>query len=382
MNNVSSSNGLDKLVPKLRFPEFSEEWQTVKLSDFVERITRKNNKNQTNLPLTISSKDGLVDQITYFSKTVASKDMSGYYLLMNGEFAYNKSYSVGYDFGSIKRLDRYPMGALSTLYICFTLKKYDSDFMKFYFDSLKWYREIYMIAAEGARNHGLLNVPTEAFFETRHTLPMSIAEQQKIASFLTLIDKRIAKQRELVESLKSYKRGVFKNIFSSISQFRKLRDISEYLTSDMSLESIENKPSGHFPVYDASGISSYISDYRMESDYIAIIKDGSGVGRLQYCKEKSSFIGTLGGIVANGCSTAYLYAALQMIDFRQFVTGATIPHIYYKDYKNIAVPFPDFEIQRRIEGISKLLDRDIVIADEKLCLLNRLKAELMQQLFI
>lgn len=122
---------------------------------------------------------------------------------MNGEFAYNKSYSVGYDFGSIKRLDRYPMGALSTLYICFTLKKYDSDFMKFYFDSLKWYREIYMIAAEGARNHGLLNVPTEAFFETRHTLPMSIAEQQKIASFLTLIDKRIAKQRELVESLKS-----------------------------------------------------------------------------------------------------------------------------------------------------------------------------------
>lgn len=150
----------------------------------------------------------------------------------------------------------------------------------------------------------------------------------------------------------------------------------------MSLESIENKPSGHFPVYDASGISSYISDYRMESDYIAIIKDGSGVGRLQYCKEKSSFIGTLGGIVANGCSTAYLYAALQMIDFRQFVTGATIPHIYYKDYKNIAVPFPDFEIQRRIEGISKLLDRDIVIADEKLCLLNRLKAELMQQLFI
>lgn len=56
--------------------------------------------------------------------------MSGYYLLLNGEYAYNKSYSVGYDFGSIKRLDRYPMGALSTLYICFALKKHDSDFIK------------------------------------------------------------------------------------------------------------------------------------------------------------------------------------------------------------------------------------------------------------
>ena len=91
------------------------------LSDFSERVTRKNTKNETNLPLTISSKDGLVDQISYFNKTVASKDISSYYLLKEGEYAYNKSYSVGYDFGSIKRLDHYPMGALSTLYICLSL---------------------------------------------------------------------------------------------------------------------------------------------------------------------------------------------------------------------------------------------------------------------
>ena len=96
------------------------------LSDFSERVTRKNTKNETNLSLTISSKDGLVDQISYFNKTVASKDISSYYLLKEGEYAYNKSYSVGYDFGSIKRLDRYPMGALSTLYICFALKRHKS----------------------------------------------------------------------------------------------------------------------------------------------------------------------------------------------------------------------------------------------------------------
>lgn len=114
MANVSSSNGLEKR-PKLRFPGFDEPWRAEKLSDFAERVTRKNSNNETDLPLTISSKDGLVDQISYFNKTVASKDMSGYYLLRKGEYAYNKSYSVGYDFGSIKRLDRYPMGALSTL---------------------------------------------------------------------------------------------------------------------------------------------------------------------------------------------------------------------------------------------------------------------------
>ena len=219
MANVSSSNGLEKR-PKLRFPGFDEPWKAEKFSDFAERVTRKNTNNETSLPLTISSKDGLVDQISYFNKTVASKDMSGYYLLKNGEYAYNKSYSVGYDFGSVKRLDRYDMGALSTLYICFALKKHDSDFIKAYFDSLKWYREIYMISAEGARNHGLLNVPTDEFFDTKHYIPMDSAEQRKIADFMIALEHRIEAQQSLVDNLKKYKRGLLSAVFSqNVSMF-------------------------------------------------------------------------------------------------------------------------------------------------------------------
>ena len=169
-----------------------------------------------------------MDQISYFNKTVASKDMSGYYLLKNGEYAYNKSYSVGYDFGSVKRLDRYDMGALSTLYICFALKKHDSDFIKAYFDSLKWYREIYMISAEGARNHGLLNVPTDEFFDTKHYMPQDSAEQRKIADFMIALERRIEAQQSLVDNLKKYKRGLLEHIFSDISKSyrsKKLRDL-------------------------------------------------------------------------------------------------------------------------------------------------------------
>ena len=106
-------------VPHLRFPEFTGEWEKLKLDAFTERVMRKNKNNLSKLPLTISAQYGLVDQITFFNKVVASTDMSNYYLLKKGEFAYNKSYSSDYPWGAIKRLDNYEQGALSSLYICF-----------------------------------------------------------------------------------------------------------------------------------------------------------------------------------------------------------------------------------------------------------------------
>ena len=96
-------------------------------------------------------------------------------------------------------------------------KRHESDFIKAYFDSLKWYREIYMISAEGARNHGLLNVPTEEFFDTKHYLPENTDEQRKIADFLIALDRRIETQQSLVDNLKKYKRGLLNKVFSNIN---------------------------------------------------------------------------------------------------------------------------------------------------------------------
>ena len=289
MANVSSSNGLEK-QPKLRFPGFDEPWKAERLSDFADRVTRKNSKNETDLPLTISSKEGLVDQISYFNKTVASKDMNGYYLLKNGEFAYNKSYSVGYDFGSIKRLDRYPTGALSTLYICFALKRHESDFIKAYFDSLKWYREIYMISAEGARNHGLLNVPTEEFFDTKHYLPENTNEQRKIADFLIALDRRIETQRFLVDNLKKYKRGAIARILSGKSnEFdadatwteKSLADLCCEFKSGRNISAALIHESGDYPVYGGNGIRGYCNHYSHEGEYVVVGRQGALCGNVR-----------------------------------------------------------------------------------------------------
>lgn len=172
-------------------------WEQRKLGEIVERVTRKNN-GQSDRPLTISAQDGLVDQCEYFDRQVASRDMSNYYLIKKGEFAYNKSYSDGYPFGAIKRLDYYDKGALSTLYIIFKIVdgRIDSDFMVAYYMTSLWHKEISKRAAEGARNHGLLNISTEDFFNSELKIPNDIKEQIKVGKFINQFDQYITLHQE------------------------------------------------------------------------------------------------------------------------------------------------------------------------------------------
>ena len=197
-------------VPEIRFKGFTDPWEQRKLGDAFERVVRKNTNNESRLPLTISAQDGLVDQITYFNNRVASRDVSNYYLVYNGEFAYNKSTSDGYPFGAVKRLDWYEKGVLSTLYIVFALKhpeKDDSDFMTVFYDTDRWHRGVAERAAEGARNHGLLNISADDFFDIDTTMPEDKAEQEKIGRLLKKLDTLITlHQREHIKPILEVKR--------------------------------------------------------------------------------------------------------------------------------------------------------------------------------
>ena len=199
-----------RLVPKAR----QSDWTAFELSDFATRITRKNN-GATDIPLTISAQYGLIDQRDFFSKVVASSDMSGYYLLRRGEYAYNRSTSNDYPFGSIKRLELYNEGAVSTLYLCFAIKEdvVLSNFAKWYFESSQWHRGVNEICAEGARNHGLLNVPTDDFFDTVHILPSDIEEQAQIAAFLSRVHDKLAKAQEELDKLIGLRNGLMQQLF-------------------------------------------------------------------------------------------------------------------------------------------------------------------------
>lgn len=212
LQEMFPEEGQDK--PKRRFKGFIDAWEQRKLSQITTRVTRKNG-SQSDLPLTISAQDGLVDQRKYFNRQVASRDMSNYYLIKKGEFAYNKSYSEGYPFGAVKRLDYYDIGALSTLYILFEIadNNISSDFIVSYYMTQLWYKEISKRAAEGARNHGLLNISTEDFFDIELNIPNSIEEQVKIGNFIKQFDKFITLHQRKLDKLKNLKQAYLNEMF-------------------------------------------------------------------------------------------------------------------------------------------------------------------------
>ena len=186
------------------------------MGDVVNRVTRKNQDLVSELPLTISAQYGLIDQNEFFDKRVASKDVSGYYLIENGEFAYNKSTSTDAPWGAVKRLDHYENGVLSTLYIVFGIKEnnpIDSNFLVSYYNTNLWHKGIREIAAEGARNHGLLNIVPADFFETELMIPQDIEEQKQIGKFFKELEALITLHQRKYDKLQIIKKAMLEKMF-------------------------------------------------------------------------------------------------------------------------------------------------------------------------
>ena len=270
--------------PEIRFKGYTDEWEQRKLGDLVDRVTRKNQDLVSELPLTISAQYGLIDQNEFFDKRVASKDVSGYYLIENGEFAYNKSTSTDAPWGAIKRLDRYENGVLSTLYIVFGIKEnnpVDSDFLVSYYSTNLWHKGIHEIAAEGARNHGLLNIAPADFFETKLMIPQDIEEQKKIGKYFEELERLITLHQRKCDEVKSLKKYMLQKMlpqneqkvpeirfegFTEAWEQRKLIEVCDYV--DYRGKTPTKTENGIFLVT-AKNVKDGFIDYETSKEYIS-----------------------------------------------------------------------------------------------------------------
>ncbi|OWV36286.1 restriction endonuclease subunit S [Bacillus spizizenii] len=409
----------NKKTPEVQFLGFTGGWKQKPLTELVERVIRKNNKLESTLPLTISAQYGLVDQETFFNKKVASTNLQGYYLLYKGEFAYNKSYSNGYPLGAVKRLEKYDKGVLSSLYICFRpLNSGTSDFLKHYFESTAWHKEVSMISVEGARNHGLLNISVNDFFETLHTIP-TLEEQKKIGDFFKQLDDTIALHQQELTTLKQTKQGFLQKMFpkegESVPEVRfpgftgewmerELKEISILITkgttpADKSWEGTIkyiktdsiNLINGN--IENTSRISKEehegnLKRSKLEVNDILFSIVGT-LGRVGVVKEKDLPANTNQQICIIRLSEGdinFIFTALKTHSIEKFIkSDATIgaqPSISLWQMEALKVPYPQFEEQTQIGNFFKQLDDTIALHQRELDVLKETKKACLQKMFV
>ena len=349
-------------------------WEQRKLSQITVRVTRKNG-NQSDLPLTISAQDGLVDQRKYFNRQVASRDMSNYYLIKKGEFAYNKSYSEGYPFGAVKRLEYYDIGALSTLYILFEItdKNISSDFLVSYYMTHLWYKEVSKRAAEGARNHGLLNISTEDFFNSELNIPNSIEEQVKIGNLIKQFDKFITLHQRKLNNLKLKKKALLQKLFpkngerypelrfSGFTDAWEQRKLSDILKVN-SGKDYKHLDQGTIPVYGTGGYMLSVNESLSNIDAIGIGRKGT-IDKPQYLKAPFWTVDTLFYLTAlDKHSILLLYYLMQLIPWKKFDESTGVPSLSKTTIDNINgyVPLNPKE-EELISALFSQLDKSITL---------------------
>lgn len=209
----------------------------------------------------------------------------------------------------------------------------------------------------------------------------SLDEQKKIATFLSLLDERIATQNKIIDKLQSLIKGIAQKIVRNNMPNVRLTECLECKSS--TLQESEVCEQGTYPVYGANGIVGYLDNYNTEGEAVYIIKDGSGVGTVSYVKGKCSATGTLNTLQAKeGYSLQYLYYLLKVFNFEPYKTGMAIPHIYFKDYGKAKVYCPSYTEQLQYARLLSAIDNKLSIEQNILTKLSLQKQYLLRQMFI
>ena len=410
--------------PKIRFKGYTDDWEQRKLGKLVDRVTRKNQDLVSELPLTISAQYGLIDQNEFFDKRVASKDVSGYYLIENGEFAYNKSTSTDAPWGAVKRLDRYENGVLSTLYIVFGIKEnnpVDSDFLVSYYSTNLWHKGIHEIAAEGARNHGLLNIAPADFFETELTMPQDIEEQKKIGKYFEELERLITLHQRKCEETKKLKKYMLQKMFPQNGQTvpeirfagftdaweqRKLGEIAssfeyglnaaakEYDGENKYIRITDIDDNTHeFLTYNLTSPDIDLTDvenYKLAEGDILFARTGASVGKSYIYRDSDGLVYYAGFLIRARVREEYdaefVFQSTLTDKYNKYIAVTSQrsgqPGVNAQEYSEFEIRVPEKEEQTKIGTYFHNLDHLITLHQHKCEQLQSMKKFMLQNMFV
>ena len=145
----------------------------------------------------------------------------------------------------------------------------------------------------------------------------------------------------------------------------RLKNLINNESSKLSINNLEDNY-GNYPLYGASGFIKNINFYKKEENYIAIVKDGSGVGNSFIYNGKSSVVGTMQYLnTINNNDLKFAYYLLQTLNLEKYKIGSSIPHIYFKDYSKEKIYLPSINEQKEISNFLSLIDKKIELLEKK-----------------
>ena len=393
----------EKLAPKVRFEEFSAIWKYHGLLDSVTKVIDFRGRTPKKLCLDWSRNGFLALSALNVKNGYIDKDADAHY---GDRKLYNK-WMLGNELhkGQVLFTTEAPMGnvaqvpdnnkyILSQRTIAFEVKEnwITEDYLAVVLRTPSIFRELTTLSSGGTAK----GVSQRTLSELDIPIPKDIREQHKIGEFFKKIDKMIQLQQSKVNKVKDIKSAYLSEMFPKEGEKypkkrfegftepwykNKFNEITEYITSSLSANNTLIQ--GRYELYDANELIGYTNSSGQKQEYVTIIKDGSGVGRVRLLPKDSNFIGTMGAIVnKEQTDIHYIYAYLQQFNFTEFITGATVPHVYYRDYGESTAYHPSYEEQVKIGKLFNNLDNQISIEAEKLTKLEKLKQAYLNDMFV
>lgn len=407
-------------APKLRFPEFQEEWEEKNLSDFATLITEKAGENKYTM-MSVTVGVGLLTQIEKFGREIAGNSYKNYFVIKHGDFAYNKSATKQYPEGYIAMYKGQGSAAVpNSIFICFRVEgdTVNLHFLDHIFSANfhgAWLRQFITI---GARAHGALNVDSDDLLRMPLRIPTP-NEQQKIADCLTSLDNLIAAQSQKVAALQAYKKGLMQNLFPAEGEsvprlrFPEFESAGEWeektlgevatFSKGKGISKADTSPNGlHqcirygelYTLYKETitTVASYTNlplEDLVLSEANDVIIPTSGETEIDIatasCVLRSGI--ALGGDLSiirseiNGVFLSYYLNNAKKKDIAKLAQGIAVVHLYSNQLKTLKINVPQKHEQAKIAELLTALDEQISAQGEAVAALKVHKRGLLQGLF-
>ena len=345
-------------VPTLRFKEFTDSYKKMKYKDVLKIKSGKDQKQ-------IECKNGKYP-ILGTSGKIGTTNM----------FLYNKpSVLIGRK-GTINKPQymETPFWTVDTLFYSQIYEPNIPKYLFYSFQNVNWQKY--------DESTGVPSLSSSTIESVECFMP-SMKEQIKVSNFLSLLDKKMELQTKKIEALKLFKLSIKNKLFKTNNNYEiRINQLVKCESSNLTLSDIQDSD-GAFPIYGAEGFIKNINFYNHNHEYIGIVKDGAGVGRVMVCPSKSSTISTMNALVPIlEYKASYILELLNSINFKKYIIGSGIPHIYFKDYGKEKIKIHNIDESNKITKLFDLINKKIDCSQYQIGELKKLKKWLLQNMFI